>query len=101
MQTAITCMIGKPQPLHSAELHTPPVIEPRFILLTELDPERLVTCRFGIGNMGLELHRVGPGIRGGIHKRVGSPQLAVMRLRNLGNQVSWGSAPDETPVNRK
>ena len=93
-EAALARMRGKAAPLLLGKLHPLPIVEPRLVLPRELDTERLVERRFGRGDMGLELDRVGAGFRGRVDERMRQAERAVMRLRHLGDDEGRFASAD-------
>ena len=84
----------KALPLLRREFHPPPIVEARFVLLREAHSERLVQGRLGRRDMGLELDRVGAGVRRRIDEGMREPKRAVMRLRDLGDNEGLVARPN-------
>ena len=91
---ALTRVCRKAMPFLRSEFHPPPIVEACGVLLREANSERLVECRLGRGNVGLELDRVGAGIGDRIDERMREPKRAVMRLRNLSDNERSVSLPN-------
>ena len=73
------------RPRHSflGELHPLPVVVARLVLPAELHAERLGRRALGGGDVRLELHGVGAGVRDRVDERVRQAEAAVVRQRDL------------------